>query len=213
MFLFRPLTAHIREKERLEKILHEVHEAERDAFIKTSMDDFWLVDMEGRILDANAAYARLTGYSRDELLKMRVQDIEAMEKSEETGRHIQHVIKTGYDRFNTHHRCKDGRIIDVEISVTFVPEREWLFVSIRELGAREIMKEPDSAFKEVKAQDSLLTICASCFKIRDDEERWNRIDSYLHKQYEFEFSHGLCPECVKKLYPNFTFTETFSQKS
>jgi len=93
-------------------------EEEYRTIIRTSIDGFWIVDMQGRFLDVNDAYCRLIGYSRDELLKMGIPDVEAVEKPGDTARRIQKIMKVGGDRFETRHRCKDGRIIDIEVSTT-----------------------------------------------------------------------------------------------
>jgi len=61
-----------------------------------------------------------------------------------------------------------------------------------------------NALNEVKTLKGLLPICASCKKIRDDKGYWNQIEFYLQNHMEVRFSHGLCPECKKKLYPEFT---------
>ena len=66
------------------------------------------------------------------------------------------------------------------------------------------------ALEEVTALRGILPICASCKSIRDDKGYWNRIETYLNKHYsEVEFSHGLCPTCMEKLYSN----EEWYQKS
>ena len=57
--------------------------------------------------------------------------------------------------------------------------------------------------EEVKRLSALLPICASCKKIRDDEGYWQEIESYLHSHSDTRFSHGICPECAKELYPEF----------
>jgi len=49
----------------------------------------------------------------------------------------------------------------------------------------------------------MLPICASCKKIRDDRGYWNKIEAYIEKHSEAEFSHGICPECARKLYPEY----------
>ncbi len=61
-------------------------------------------------------------------------------------------------------------------------------------------KKLQKALKEVKKLSGLLPICASCKKIRDDKGYWNQIESYIHKHSEAEFSHGICPECMDKMY-------------
>lgn len=57
------------------------------------------------------------------------------------------------------------------------------------------------ALGEVKKLGGLLPICASCKKIRDDKGYWNQLEDYIRKHSEAEFSHSVCPECARKLYP------------
>ncbi len=56
---------------------------------------------------------------------------------------------------------------------------------------------------EVVRLKSLLSMCAGCKKIRDDENYWRDVESYLQQHLDVEFSHGLCPECVERLYPEY----------
>jgi PAS domain-containing protein len=49
---------------------------------------------------------------------------------------------------------------------------------------------------------SILPICAHCKKIRDDQEYWRSVESYLYKHLDIKFSHGICPECMKEHYPD-----------
>ena len=117
-------------------------EEEYQTIISTAMDGFWITGMQGHFLDVNDAYCHLVGYSREELLKMRIQDVEATEKPEETARHIQRIIETGHDRFETQHRCKDGRIVDIEVSVNFRPSHGGrLYVFLRDIIARRQAEE------------------------------------------------------------------------
>lgn len=92
---------------------------EYETIIRTAMDGFWLTDIEGRLLHVNDAYSQLTEYSREELLNMNIRDLDANEKQEDTFKHIRRVIEMGYDRFETKHKCKGGKMIDVEISVNY----------------------------------------------------------------------------------------------
>ena len=57
------------------------------------------------------------------------------------------------------------------------------------------------ALSEVKTLSGFLPICASCKKIRDDNGYWNQIEAYISEHSDAEFSHGICPECAEKLYP------------
>ena len=66
----------------------------------------------------------------------------------------------------------------------------------------EAIKELHKALEEVKTLSGFLPICASCKKIRDDKGYWNQIEAYISEHSEAEFSHGICPECAQKLYPD-----------
>ena len=57
---------------------------------------------------------------------------------------------------------------------------------------------------KVKLLSGHLPICSSCKKIRDDKGSWSQIELYIRERSEAEFTHGICPECAKKLYPEFT---------
>lgn len=63
--------------------------------------------------------------------------------------------------------------------------------------------ELTKALAKVKTLSGFIPICANCKKIRDDKGYWNQIESYIRDHSEVEFSHSLCPECAKKLYPEF----------
>ena len=117
-------------------------EDESRIIIRTAMDGFWLTDAQGHFLDVNDAYCRLMGYSCNELLKMRIHDVEARETSEETERHMQRVKEVGGDRFETRHRSKDGRIVDLEVSVNYLESRGGRFcVFLRDITERKRAQE------------------------------------------------------------------------
>jgi hypothetical protein len=68
--------------------------------------------------------------------------------------------------------------------------------------------------KELKVLSGLLPICASCKKIRDDGGYWNQIEIYLKEHSDATFSHGICPQCQEKLYPELMqYREAFKTKS
>ncbi|NTW89024.1 MAG: response regulator, partial [Desulfobulbaceae bacterium] len=59
------------------------------------------------------------------------------------------------------------------------------------------------ALEKVNVLSGMLPICASCKKIRDDKGYWRQIEGYIAEHSEAEFSHSICPECAKRLYPEF----------
>jgi len=67
----------------------------------------------------------------------------------------------------------------------------------------ELIDDLQEALDKVNVLGGLLPICASCKKIRDDKGYWNQIEIYIRDHSEAEFSHGICPDCAKELYPEF----------
>jgi PAS domain S-box-containing protein len=86
--------------------------------LKTIQSGFWIFDKEGKLLEVNDAYCKMSGYSREELLKMRISDVEAAETSAEVLRHIESVHQKGYEQFESRHRRRDGSVFDVDIRTT-----------------------------------------------------------------------------------------------
>jgi hypothetical protein len=64
-----------------------------------------------------------------------------------------------------------------------------------------VIAELREALSNVKRLRGLLPICASCKRIRDDHGYWNDVEEYIRKHSEADFTHGICPDCAKKLYP------------
>lgn len=67
----------------------------------------------------------------------------------------------------------------------------------------KLLREREMALEEVRILRGFLPICASCKKIRNDQGSWVQIEEYIRTHSEAEFSHGICQECAKKLYPEF----------
>ena len=67
----------------------------------------------------------------------------------------------------------------------------------------ELIKDLQEALDRVNLLDGLLPICSSCKKIRDDKGYWNQIETYIREHSQAEFTHGICPDCAKKLYPEY----------
>jgi len=74
----------------------------------------------------------------------------------------------------------------------------------RYLAEREAMiKELQEALAKVKLLSGFLPICCSCKKIRDDKGYWLQIEAYIRDHSEAEFSHGICPDCAQRIYPEY----------
>jgi len=112
------------------------------AVIETSADGFWLCNRKGQILEVNEAYIRCSGYSREELLKMTVPELEASEDPAETAAHIEKVIREGSGLFETLHRAKDGTVWPVEVSASYSDLEGGLFFGhLRDLRQRKLAEK------------------------------------------------------------------------
>ena len=85
-------------------------------------------------------------------------------------------------------------------------------LNIEKEEREKVIDELQEALAEVKTLSGLLPICASCKKIRDDTGYWNQIEEYFIDHSEFQFSHGLCPDCVTKIYPDYRPQEAQQNK-
>ncbi len=91
----------------------------------------------------------------------------------------------------------DGRR-QLRIIMTDVSQRKHV-----EAEREQLIVELQAALDKVKLLSGLVPICANCKKIRDSEDYWHDVAVYIRDHSEAEFSHGICPDCVKELYPEF----------
>lgn len=132
----------ITEHKKAEVLLRQKEELSQ-RIITSAMDGFWAVDAEGHLLDVNEAYCRLSGYSQEELLSMHISSLDVNEPAPESvSEHIKRIIGRGGDRFETRHRHKSGRILNVEVSATALPlERPRVFAFLRDITGRKQVED------------------------------------------------------------------------
>ncbi len=99
----------------------EIKEAEEKyhAIMLTAMDGFWLLDLDGNILEVNETYCKMSNYSESELLSMRIADLDDCLNTIEIAEHIERIKEKGEERFESRHRRKDGSILHVELNVQY----------------------------------------------------------------------------------------------
>jgi len=103
--------------------------------IETAMDGYWMTSGDGFLQEANEAYARMSGYSQQELVGMHISQLEASERPEDVRGHMEKIIAQGNDRFETRHRHKSGGLIDIEVSATF--REGHFYVFCRDISQRK----------------------------------------------------------------------------
>jgi PAS domain S-box-containing protein len=117
-------------------------EEKYQAIVKTALDSFGLHDLEGRFLEVNDSCCKMFGYTREELLKMSIPDIEVVENPEMLAQHFKKIMEQGYDRFETRHKRKDGQIINAEVSANYLDvEGGRFFVFVRDINERKLAEQ------------------------------------------------------------------------
>lgn len=118
------------------------NESMLDLIVQTSMDGFWLVDVESNILEVNETYCKMSGYSKEEILKMKIADFEVIENQTEIIDHIQKIINLGQDRFESIHKRKDGTFMNIETSVQFRNINGFKCIAfLRDITERKVAEE------------------------------------------------------------------------
>ncbi len=148
---------------------HQVTEEQQDEarriyeiILRTAPDGFWICDTEGRALEVNDSLCRMLGYTRDDLLMMHIAQLEAQETPEQVGQHIAKIVENGYDRFESTLRRKDGTLIDIEASVSYLEEVEGRFFAfIQDIterkAAESALRESEERFR-IALQNSKLVV-------------------------------------------------------
>ena len=72
-----------------------------------------------------------------------------------------------------------------------------------ELEKMELISKLQDALDRIKLLRGIIPICSACKNIRDDQGYWNNIENYIKEHSDADFSHGICPDCARKLYPEF----------
>lgn len=105
--------------------------------------------------------------------------------------------------YSINHRIirPDGteRIVNEQAEVTFDESG----TAVEMMGTVQDITEVERAHAQIKQLGGLLPICASCKKIRNDKGYWTILESYLRTHSDVEFSHGICPDCMKTLYSKY----------
>lgn len=180
--------------------------------------------LEGIIRTWNAAAETLYGYPASEVVGKNVSILVPPDRSLELAQ-ILEKIRAGerIERFETVRRRKDGSL--VEISLTISPMRDdgkimgasSVAHDISRLKEEErerikLIRDLSDALADVKTLSGLLPMCASCKKIRDDSGYWQQVETYIKQHSNADFTHGICPECVQRLYPDFSIDPSARQR-
>ncbi len=164
----------------------------------------------GRIVDANPAACRFYGYSLEQLRSLCIHDLNTLTPAEVQAE-MDRAQAEGRTCFQFSHRLASGEVRPVEVysGPVVLDGRPHRYSIVHDISQRRLAEadrerlilELQGALAHVRTLSGLLPICAACKKIRDDQGYWQQIEVYVRDHSEAEFSHGLCPECVERLYP------------
>jgi len=182
--------------------------------IMSESDSVCITDTADHIIYVNDAFISTYGFTKEEVMGKHIKFL--WKKSDNDISTEEDVCKRR-SHYNwegeTENWKKDDSSFAVYISRSIVRDDDGEAIAIVEI-ARDISKrkatekerdnlidELKEALAKIKTLSTLLPICSSCKKIRDDKGYWNQIEVYISKHTDTLFSHGLCPTCAKKLYP------------
>jgi PAS domain S-box-containing protein len=112
------------------------------AILDTAMDGYCLTDLDGHFIEVNDAYSRMTGFTKDELLRMSVYDLESDQSKEEILKNSRRIREHGAEYFEGMHQCRDGKILHVELSANYLPVSGGrIFSFIRDITERKRIEE------------------------------------------------------------------------
>jgi PAS domain S-box-containing protein len=200
----------ITERKQMEEKLRELSWA-----VEQSPASIVITDRAGDMEYVNPKFVNVTGYTLAEALGKNPRILKSGEKGPEAYRELWQTITTGKEwRGEFHNKKKNGELYWESASISPIRDlagRITHYVAVKEdITARKqteaerdrLIHDLQDALANVKSLSGLLPICAGCKKIRDDKGYWSQVESYIQKHSEARFSHGMCPDCLKKWYPD-----------
>jgi PAS domain S-box-containing protein len=192
-------------------------EARYQAIADSTYDWETWVDGDGAIEWINPAVERLTGHTVERCLAMETYPLSmVLDEDRPAVSEVWRNARGGGAGNDVPFRIvrTDGRIVWMSISWQPLTRADGSIggfrTSVRDINQRKIheeqreglLRELQAAQATVKRLHGLLPICSSCKKIRDEQGHWQQLERYVTEHSEAAFSHGMCPECLKRYYPD-----------
>jgi len=179
-----------------------------DRFFELSIDLLCQLDFNGYFRRLNPAWERTLGFTIAELTSRPFIEFVHPDDRERTLAQNQEVRGGGRALgFENRYRCRDGTYRwfrwnaapDASWSVIYSVARDITAQREAEEERERLVRELQTALAEVKTLQAILPLCSYCRKVRDDEDYWHSVESYVAKHTDTRFSHGICPECFPKV--------------
>lgn len=181
--------------------------------INSTLSGLIITDLNGAVRFANPSFCSMLDYSHDDIVGMNAADVFSTKEIRTFSDVVAIVDISKDDSQEFVVESKEGRRFVVEVSASNVTSssgeivgRMASFIDITkrkevEADREKLVSKLQEALNKIKTLKGIIPICAACKKIRDDKGYWNQIESYIKEHSEADFSHGICPECAEKLYP------------
>ena len=187
---------------------------------------YFTLNQKGFIHEANLTIASMLGVDRSALIGQPFTRFVLRDDQDTFYKHRQRLLETG-----TSQSCelglvkKDGQEFYARLECTVITKKgdndKQIRAAVSDITERKRTEEQrdkliealQTTLSEVKTLRGFLPICSYCKKIRDDKGYWSQIESYIHKHSDAEFSHGICPECAKKYYPDMNLNKRCQVKT
>jgi PAS domain S-box-containing protein len=177
-----------------------------DRFFAVSIDMLCCLDFNGHFRRLNPAWERTLGFTTDELKSRPF--IEFVHPDDRERKLAQNgKVRTGEHAlgFDNRYLCKDGSYRwflwnaapDFRGKVIYSVARDITARKQAEADRDRLVRELQAALAEVKTLQGILPICSYCKKVRDDENYWQTVESYVARRTNTQFSHSICPSCYK----------------
>jgi PAS domain S-box-containing protein len=182
-------------------------------------DAMIIIDEDSGIQLWNQAATRIFGYSAEEAAGKDLMELIIPERNRTEQKRIRgQILQSGrHDLIERSKEApalhKNGSEILVELSFSLVRLNGRLHILVvgRDISERKkreaerelLLTSLEEALANIKTLRGLVPICSACKRIRDDKGFWSQVESYVSAHSEAKFSHGICPECARKLYPDF----------
>ena len=173
-------------------------------FFDLSLDLLCFADYSGYFRRLNPAWERTLGFSRAELMSRPSIEFVHPDDRERTLAQNRHVKSGGEARaFENRYRCKDGSyrwflwnaVTDVARQEIYSVARDITERKAAESLRERLVQDLQAALAEVRTLQQILPICSYCRKIRDDDNYWQSVETYLAQHTQAQFSHSICPDC------------------
>lgn len=179
-----------------------------DRFFDLSIDMLCFLDFSGYFKRLNPAWERTLGFTREELMSRPFIEFVHPDDRERTLNQNREVRGGGRALgFENRYLCKDGSYRWFLWNAAPDSVEKVIYSVARDVTARKeaeaerdrLVTELQAALAEVKTLQEILPICSYCRRIRDDENYWDTVESYIARHTGSQFSHGICPSCMENV--------------